>query len=728
MWGALVRDRIAHAVLLVVLLLWAPFYSPFAPLRDDPSVSYALQATTLVLSIAVCLWRLWEREPLERRFWTLITAGLGCWLGVHALEVSIDGRWQSDLRLSLAGDLGYGALYALVILALELRPHAARQSALERRLRRLSMAGGLVLVAALFAYFIGVAVAIEPALYLRWDPSLSLYVVLDLYLVVRLASLALQVADARWRASYSWLFAGVLGWLILDGSMFLERRGSVVNPVPDRMIETLWFVTPCLFAIGARARSLSGARAHPAEREEELFRALWGGPLLANAILIACVHLLVRLAPGALPAMGLPCQVVALTAILVLLGMAVAAQRLLLAENARLASEREEIGGRVQSGQRLEALGQLVSGVAHEFNNQLQVIVTCAEDLVDGVEPRSTLRASAQEIALAAERARTLTERLLSLARQEQGPAEPFDVNATVARTIEMLRRVVGESIRFEAHLDPRAGAVRAERAQLELVLLNLGVNARDALPSGGTIALTTRRLDADGVRWAVLEMKDDGVGMDAATRERIFEAFFTTKPDGAGTGLGLMLVQSFVSGLGGRIEVESAPGRGSTFRLFLPAVERPAEDAAAPDAPPRPAGGGRVLVVEDERAVRSVLCGFLQQSGFDVLEASDGVAALDLLASGPERPAFVLADVAMPRMGGIELAERARALHPGLPVVLMSGHAALPGGAPLLRKPFTRAELDGHLLGILGPLPARAPRPRRAPPAGARGARDAAG
>src|SRR5688572_24685406 len=223
MWKNLSRDWIVRALVAAALLLWLPSFPPFAGAWEAPSFFYAAQASALAGSIGVCLWRQWERPPLERCFWTLVALALVCWLGVHLLEVAIDGYWSAaDLRISLLGDSGYALLYLLLMLALELRPHADQQSEQVPRLRTLALLGSALFVLGLYTYTVGVALAFDRDSYASWVPSQFLYTVCDLYLCMRLASLALSIGDVRWRATYSTLLAAVLGWLALDASNLLE--------------------------------------------------------------------------------------------------------------------------------------------------------------------------------------------------------------------------------------------------------------------------------------------------------------------------------------------------------------------------------------------------------------------------------------------------------------------------------------------------------------------------
>jgi signal transduction histidine kinase len=706
MWRTLSKDWIARAVAVGSLLLWVPLYLPFAPLREA-WVASTVQAAALLASIAVCLWRLWERPPVERRFWSLVSLSLGCWLGVHLLEVAIDGNWGADLRISLLGDTGYFLLYLLLVLALELQPHASPERNPVPHLRLLALLGASVFAVGLYVYTVVVAMFFDPDSYATWVPSECQYAVFDLYLTLRLASLALSVEDSRWRATYSWLFVATLGWLSLDSTDLLSDLEVVVNTLPERVQNMLWFVTPCVIAMSARISAQPRGAPLAAPRSGGIFQALWGGPLLTSAILFALVHLHALVVPAA-PAVSGVRQWVAFSVILMLFVMALASQRMLARENRRLALGREAVNERVRLAQRLEALGRLTGGVAHDFNNVLQVIRMCGESLMVELDPRSPHRQQAAEIVLATERASGLTARLLAHVRERPAAPVDCDLNENILRTAGTLRRIIGEDIRIETELDPGAGTIRADATQLEHALLNLGVNARDAMPRGGTIRITTVVRTKSGERWTELAMRDEGVGMDIATRGRIFEPFFTTKNEGAGTGLGLALVKSFVDELGGRIEVDSMAGMGTTFRIFL--RSRPGSAGAARDqtVTPRLNGSATVLLVEDEVPVRAVISGYLRDGGFRVIEADNGTEALVVLER--ELPDLVVTDLTMPHMGGVELASRIDDLFDDLPVVFVTGYiqdglASSTRPWSVLRKPFSRAELDAHLRTVLATL-----------------------
>jgi two-component system cell cycle sensor histidine kinase/response regulator CckA len=392
--------------------------------------------------------------------------------------------------------------------------------------------------------------------------------------------------------------------------------------------------------------------------------------------------------------------------------------------------------------QKMESIGRLAGGVAHDFNNLLTVINGHAELLLSLFSEHDPVRDSLNQIGRAGERAARLTRQLLAFSRRQVLQLEPLDLDQVVGEMHSMLERLIGTDIHLEARLSGGLPAVMADAGQLELVLVNLVVNARDAMPGGGRLRITTdlAHVDAAFCRehppmrpglYCLLEVEDEGSGMDPDTLSRVFEPFFTTKAKGKGTGLGLATVYGIIKQVGGFIWLESRPGQGTRVSIFLKpetgmhaAVTHeaggPSGDAAASPAavgsrpvPGALPGSGTVLIVEDEEMVRQLAASLLRGQGYRVLEAGDGRQALDLIHRG-EEVNLVLSDLVMPRMGGRELGRELYRLCPGLPVLYMSGHAegeeqpgeGLPGGRgaqALLAKPFERRELlrrVGELLG----------------------------
>jgi PAS domain S-box-containing protein len=394
-------------------------------------------------------------------------------------------------------------------------------------------------------------------------------------------------------------------------------------------------------------------------------------------------------------------------------------------------TEQRRLGEQLQQAQKLEAVGRLAGGVAHDFNNLLTVISGYTELVLDRVGKADPLRAELEEIHQAGQRAADLTRQLLALGRRQVLSPEALDLNRVVAEIEKLLRRVIGEDVELVTRLQEGLWTVRADPGQLAQVILNLAVNARDAMPRGGELHLSTANVDLDdtyarryfGVApgaYAVLEVRDNGVGMDDSVLAHIFEPFFTTKEPGKGTGLGLATVYGIVQQSGGHVTVDSAPGRGASFRIYLP---RSVDSTLRPPRVPAeaaPRGREAILLAEDEPAVRAFLSRFLRLQGYSVIEAGDGEEAMRLVESD-SAPDLLLTDLVMPRMGGSELAERLTARFPGLKVLFISGHAQdlrrLEGqpNALFLQKPFATDLLARRIRTLLEPIdePQAAPEAR---------------
>jgi signal transduction histidine kinase len=385
--------------------------------------------------------------------------------------------------------------------------------------------------------------------------------------------------------------------------------------------------------------------------------------------------------------------------------------------------QRRRLEQQLHQAQKMEAIGQLAGGVAHDFNNLLSVILSYASLIVASREPGDPLRADVEQIVEAGERAAELTKQLLTLSRQQRVQARVVDPSRIVLGLEKMLRRVIGENIALVLLTSEQSGNVLADSGQLEQVVMNLVVNARDAMPSGGSLTIETANVDLDeslasthpvltAGRYRMIAVNDTGEGMDADTRSHVFEPFFTTKPKGKGTGLGLATVYGIVTQSGGHVVVESELGRGTTVAVYLPRVDAPIEQDE-PGEVVRPLelrGSETVLVVEDVEQVRRVICTVLRHAGYDVVEAQNAGEALLVCEQHPSKIDLMLTDVVMPRMSGPELAERIAGLRPQTRVLYMSGYtrsAMPPGGAAaagiaFLPKPITPEPLLRALRAIL--------------------------
>ena len=401
--------------------------------------------------------------------------------------------------------------------------------------------------------------------------------------------------------------------------------------------------------------------------------------------------------------------------------------------NTRNVTERVRLEQQLRQSQKLEAVGRLAGGIAHDFNNILAAIMSHAQLLRDGLAAEDERVADLLEIEQTAQRGAVLTRRLLSFSRPEAGELRAQQITPVIRGMEPMLRRLLVGQVELELHLVADGLWVRTAEGQIEQILMNLTINARDAMPDGGAVRISTRALTirpgdraestGRGVlpgHWAELVVRDEGTGMDAATLDRLFEPFFTTKPSGLGTGLGLTTVRGIVRALGGHVFAESAPAAGTTMRVLLPLVPAETETAVAVSGSPANVVVGKpvVLVVDDELALRRAMERFLDRSGYTVLGAESAQEALRLLDAREWRVDLVVTDMVMPRMGGREFVRLLRERRPELPILCVSGHMeadprdADDPSAPwaperLLAKPFEFAEFVSRVRDTLAITPA---------------------
>ena len=377
-------------------------------------------------------------------------------------------------------------------------------------------------------------------------------------------------------------------------------------------------------------------------------------------------------------------------------------------------SEQERLQGALHHAQKMESLGLLASGIAHDFNNFLTVIRGQAERLLKNLPNDDTRRRWVSSILKVSERASALTGQLLAFGRREASHASVVDLNAIVESTAGLLSQQLGDRVSWDATLAPDAGQARIAEGEVQQILFNLALNARDAMPDGGQLAVSTRRVDLTRARahrlllspgaYVLLSVRDSGRGMDARTQSRVFEPFFTTKKLGEGTGLGLSTVYALVQQCGGQVSVSSRVGRGTTFDVYLPRVGTPeAEGVEAPRSSTRSELAGlTVLLVEDDDEIREIMSDTLTEHGADVLQAIDGESALEQCATRGRTMDLLVTDVMMPGMNGHQLAELVTQQRPDLPVIFVSGHPEAAIGpdrlngrsVSLLRKPFSSEEL----------------------------------
>lgn len=389
-------------------------------------------------------------------------------------------------------------------------------------------------------------------------------------------------------------------------------------------------------------------------------------------------------------------------------------------------TEQKALERQLYQSQRLESIGRLAGGVAHDFSNIMSAVLGYSEMAIMELPEDHPVREKLEIIRDAGEKAATLTKQLLAFSSRQIMELRPLDINRVIEEMVKMLVRLIGDDIMLDIHpgKDTNGLSVIADRGQIEQIVLNLSVNARDAMPAGGTLSIQTSSLtlDADSAerphvalkdgRYIVLRVADTGEGMSAEIRERIFEPFFTTKKEGRGTGLGLSTVYGIVKQHHGAIEVESTPGRGTAFLIYIPAT------VALDTAAPRPKlgalgkGSGTILVVDDEPSIRGLLRDILKPLGYNVIDAPDGEAALRLAASHEGPIDLLITDIVMPNINGIQLESKLRRIRPGIKVLYMSGywkHIDDPAGelneANLLPKPIRPTMLAAKVHEVLGPV-----------------------
>lgn len=396
----------------------------------------------------------------------------------------------------------------------------------------------------------------------------------------------------------------------------------------------------------------------------------------------------------------------------------------LLGRSIRYAIERKRLEDRLRQSQKMEAIGQLAGGIAHDFNNLLTGINGFSDMLLSDVDEKDPSYHALQQIQYAGERAAALTRQLLAFSRKQVLAPKVLNLNIRVSEMEKLLQRLIGEDINLATHLDPGLGLVKVDPGQVEQVIMNLAVNARDAMQDGGTLTIETHNIDLDGLfndsfdkaipegRYVMLAVTDTGSGMNAETKARIFEPFFTTKPQGKGTGLGLATCYGVMKQSGGHISVYSEPGHGTSFKAYFPRVNDEAQEVAEDEIPDHKLNGSEtILLVEDEAVVRDLTAAVLKARGYTVLQAKDGMEALKVSKNHRRRIHLLLTDTVMPGMNGRELAEQLLAKRPDTKVLYMSGytdkaivqHGILDPDIAFLQKPFKARALAAKVREVLG-------------------------
>jgi len=646
----------------------------------------------------------------ERRYWNLIAIGMTLWLSGSLLNV-MSAALSLPHWADLATDVLYISLYLSWFLASDQQPQLESGWSKGDVLYRFSLVGATVFIVIMFGYFVVVPWAIQPSENAQYIASFNLYVIVDSILAVKFGLLFAAARDARWRRGFSMMAAVTSVMAVGDLLEGLGYAGILTTVVGGR-IDIVWLVPHFILAL-----MILTCTRQPMDTDE-----IVGGtnPRIQSllpfyAFALPLVHLGLYLMGYLDPAAQASRAAIVFFGLVLFAVLSVVQQFKLEHAVAELRSDLvvRALDDKLRQSQRLESIGRLAGGIAHDFNNLLMVIKSYVELAHLQLSPESR-RVGERLTAIdhAADRAADLIRQLLAFGRRQVLNPEVVAVNDLVTGLENMLSRIIGDDVELDVDLDPETGCTRVDPALLEQVILNLVVNARDAMPDGGRVSIRTTSMPVpseespardDGRRLVELAVTDTGVGVDPAIRERIFEPYFTTKEMEKGTGLGLATVYGIVEQSGGTIDVESEPGAGSTFRVRFPRVdsEQP-NTAAATVGPARSVAGATVLLTEDEANIREALAEYLDSLGIEVLQAEDGIDALEV-ASAHDGPIHVLVtDLVMPRMSGPELATRLLAIRSDLKIIYVSGYTPetmgrygiSDGDAVFLQKPFLLGDL----------------------------------
>lgn len=708
------RDPVfVSAVAVVAALVVAAFALPLGAVQRQAVSDWS---DFLLLALAVvAAWQALQREqsPSGRRFWRYVTVSLVVWYAALVQWwVVADKDW--NLGSDVLSDCLYLAYYLGLVTATATRPHERREAPSPSAIVSTEVAAAGVLAFGLLTYFVILPSRFAPRAYETFVPSLSLYVLMDVVLVARLAWWCRTTASSWWRPTYCALAAALSFSLLHDvHELLVYRAGQSLEPSPWDLVWWGQFLALVAAARLSVHRSAVAAEQAPRETGGAPVGAAVFGPVASYAFILPVVHLGGGLAGLLDPGLDRPRETLVLACALVLGGLAVLHTRL---TDRRYRLTRESLYAAqtlLQQSRKMEALGRLAGVIAHDFNNLLSVIIGYADLLAERLTMGDRLLDPVGQIRQAAERAATLTRQLAVVSRGQLAREGLFDVDLALSALAPTVQRLAADRVTLSVEPGAAGAWVGADRDQFERAIINIAANARDAMPEGGTFRIATRRLElSEGESrlhgslpagsYVVMELADTGVGMSEEVRSKVFEPFFTTKPEEAHRGLGLAVVYGIVRHAGGHIEVESSEGEGTLVRIFLPRRESRPENQSIRESPPAEDRPLTVLVAEDERGLRRLMCSGLERAGFKVLEAADGRAAVDVGEQYPGRIDLLVSDVVMPGCGGPEAARRLLAGRPEMRVMFVSGYApeslgdlrVTDGEVVLLPKPFTIGEL----------------------------------
>lgn len=706
MVATLLKDRIV--VLSVVLWIGSVALYVFPLVSESALEAFGRRyfAFPVLIPIVLAAWTGLHRLPdvVERRFWTVLGVGFAGWLVVAVPWALVDeALWTRVHDITL--ESGYLVFYLSFLLAVELRPHEVHTGSIADRERQLRTTGLTIFTFFVVWYFALAPAFYAPASYETSLPSLSMYVLLDLILTVRLLWMRRETWSVRWSVIYAWLAGGAALMLVGDAFELIAYWAGRDDWIASgTWVDHIWMLPGMVFTTGIRFRHVplpaeQSVLNEPAARLRTL-RA--GHILLAAAVALPLVHVALY-ATGVLedPATRPLREFVAMFSMIAMGGFAMAAYRTLEHERAAMEATELRLVNELNVARKMDAVARLAGSVAHDFNNLVQVVRGRAEIISQQIGTDSPLHEDVRQIRAAAARAADLASQLMTFGRQQQTSLQSMSLHDVLRRTEKLLKPLLDDRRRLILQLKASADVVRIDPLQFERIILNLATNARDAMPSGGTITIATFSQDAGGfgltpaANRIILRVSDTGAGMDAETINHIFEPFFTTKQE-RGAGLGLAIVHGLVQQFGGTITVESVLGQGTTFTITLPLVtDAPVTtahsnavqhvEAAAPSA---------ILIVEGDTTNRQLLRRLLSDLERPVLATA--TAAEAMLIAGRYSGPIALAVIDVTIENGRTLSRSLREQRSSLKVLLLAQDQPIDteAGDELLREPFELSDV----------------------------------
>lgn len=659
------------------------------------------------------------RASAQRRtamFWCLLLMGTAAVLGTRVMYVLVDyDTWEIQRWPDLLQDTLYLCSYFFLAYVLERRPDRVPPAGPRGRLGQLEVLGTLVFVTALIGYFLVLPNLYSPETYFSWVPSLMLYSFLDAYIIVRLAHFVRGGVGPAFVWPFRMLLVVYALSLVADTLESLLFLGVIEWIDPGTLLDVVWQLPALAMLMMARSggwpqpegRPLTTAEAEPSPAVERLVPRYTG--LAGIAMALPAIHLLLGVSGIREPSLDQPREGLLLGSIVVLAGLLIHHQSLVRRMTQDLDADRQLVSDQLQIAQRMEAVGRLAAGVAHDFANILSVIRGRAELLLMTGRVRENGREDTEEVLEAARRGQSLVRHLLTLSSRKPSEPQILDLDEVVQDFEPLLRRVLPETITVQVDPPgPYAVLAKCERSQIEQVLLNLTVNARDAMPLGGRLRVATQVEELDdrfvvvngggtGGEYSVLTVEDTGRGIAPELRNLVFEPFFSTKGEDSGSGLGLSIVYGVARQAGGFVRIFDGETGGTGLSVYFPRAHRPPAPMQAPSRSASAASGSgqeTVLVVEDYDALRRTTARMLSEAGYRVIQAGTAAEALSVLERRNERVDVMLVDLLLPDIQGFELVRRVRDRVPDMVAVFMTGHPdAVPPEADaytIVQKPFS--------------------------------------